>query len=565
MVYPSSKITRTAVGISLFVLAALLSSCGNILQPSPVDLTGDPLGVGEGVWFFDLDGSNPSDQIRARVDVGDEPKDVYLVLSNPTGSFARVSSLSSPSARRSLANQVAPAPVAPPQPEDEYEPGRTSATDWQAPALTSSRNMTDATNSRALASAGSHSVGAEAEFFTDSDPRNNVTAVLATRVNDAGTGTALEIWVESSEWQNGSGAVNSTMIGELAATFLKAGPNNDIYDWVTAMLGDEWGSTPYSNLITNRDTITILLHNMQNNGPGGTVGYYWSKDAFRNETISFSNERIMFYIDSESFEAASGATWEITDRWPAIVVSTLAHEFQHMIHFYQRYVKRGATTDTWLNEMMSLMTEDLVAQKLGIAGPRGVDPIAHADGSAGTIGNNSGRLPRYNRASNESLTEWGASGSTLDSYSLTYSYGAYLARNFGGADLLRAMMESSSSDAERVVQEALSTQGYANGTHEELLWRWGVSTLRSQHVAEQPFQLNPGRWMSDAEFSLGSINHFNYYGSGSYGPIVHEGAIDSLELKPYSKALYKVGSGLTGEVSLECFVEAGVDFAIVAN
>jgi hypothetical protein len=236
-----------------------------------------------------------------------------------------------------------------------------------------------------------------------------------------------------------------------------------------------------------------------------------------------------------------------------------------MIHFYQRYVKRGATTDTWLNEMMSLVTEDLVAQKLGISGPRGVDPVAYSNGSAGTVGNNSGRLPRYNRANSESLTEWGSSGSTLDSYSLTYSFGAYLARNFGGVELFRAMMESSSSNAERVVQEALSTQGYANGTLEELLWRWGVSTLRSEQIAEQPFQLNPGTWMNDSSFSLGSINHFNYYGDGSYGPVVHEGSLDTLELKPYSKALYRVGTGLTGEVSIECFVESGVDFAIVAN
>ena len=567
MVNHAATTTRAVVAISLSIMAALLSSCGNILQPKPVDLTGDPLGVGENVWFYDLDGTNPSNQVRASVDVGSEPKDVYVVFSNPTGSFARANSIGSAGTSRSLAEPSIETPaIDTPDAQDEYEPGIAPAIEWEAPALTTSRSMSRSATSRALAPAGTHSIGSTAEFFTDTDPGNNVTAVLATRRDDSGnSGTKLEIWVESSEWQNGTGSVKAEMIDQLAATFLSAGPDNDIYDWVTAMYGDEWGSTPYSNLIGNRDTITILVHNMQSNGPGGTVGYYWSKDAFRNETISFSNERMMFYIDSESFEAASGATWEITDRWPSIVVSTLAHEFQHMIHFYQRYVKRGATTETWLNEMMSLVTEDLVAQKLGVAGPRGVDPVTHPDGSAGTPGNNSGRLPRYNRASDESLTEWGASGSTLDSYSLTYSFGAYLARNFGGAALLRAMMESASSNAERVVQEALSTQGYANGTLEELLWRWGVSTLRSEQIAEQPFRLNPGSWMNDSNFSLGSINHFNYYGDGSYGPVVHEGSIDSLELKPYSKALYRIGTDLTGEVSIECFLASGVDFAIVAN
>jgi hypothetical protein len=127
------------------------------------------------------------------------------------------------------------------------------------------------------------------------------------------------------------------------------------------------------------------------------------------------------------------------------------------------------------------------------------------------------------------------------------------------------MMTSSSSNSERVVQEALSLQGYSNGTLEELLWRWGVSTLRSEQGADEPFQLNPGMWMASGDFSLGSINHFNYYGDGGYGPAVHDASEGSIELKPYSKAIYHAGSGLTGQFDVSMLVSSGVDFAIVAN
>ena len=52
---------------------------------------------------------------------------------------------------------------------------------------------------------------------------------------------SLSIWVADSEW--GGGLVDSTMIAALADAFFGAAgsPQESIYNWVTAMLGDEWG------------------------------------------------------------------------------------------------------------------------------------------------------------------------------------------------------------------------------------------------------------------------------------------------------------------------------------
>ena len=54
---------------------------------------------------------------------------------------------------------------------------------------------------------------------------------------------------------------------------------------------------------------------------------------------SRSAARLIFFMDSAFFAIPEGPTWEVTDYCPSQVIGVLAHEFQHMIHFYQ---KRGS-------------------------------------------------------------------------------------------------------------------------------------------------------------------------------------------------------------------------------
>ena len=55
-----------------------------------------------------------------------------------------------------------------------------------------------------------------------------------------------------------------------------------------------------------------------------------------------------------------------------------------------RAPRRRESADTWINEMCSQLVEDLVADKLGVKGPRGV---SSAMGDAGPTGNIFGRIP----------------------------------------------------------------------------------------------------------------------------------------------------------------------------
>jgi hypothetical protein len=562
----------TRHGVGLFSVL-LLTSCNVLFAPSYPELAGSDLPIGDGVTFYNQDESGSNTQLT--VDLDDSGTDLYLVFSNPSdtaqsGTDVQVAGGGGPVTPNRSLSILDPVPTAPSSEayqaaEDEYVPGNPAITDWVPPALVSEGSTARAIQESSVTDEEA-ATGTESEFFVGADGRR-ARATLVSRIDDrkGPSGRAVEMWVESGNLSCNGGKVTPDMVSAIGSRFLQPGSaDDDILDWVTEMVGEPWGTTPYSNLIGDSRTITILIYNIEGNGAGGTVGYYWSKDSFDRRAVPSSNERVMFYLDSETLSEAEGTAWEITDYWPSVLISTLAHELQHTVHFYQRQVVRGANTETWLNETMSLMVEDLISEKLGIPGPRGVSPVIYSTGCAGEAQNYTGRLPRYNRVNNRSVTAWGGTGSVLDSYSLAYSFGAYLARNFGGVELLRAMMESGASSSERVLQEAISTRGYRNGTLEQLLWRWGVSTIRSDAPASEPFLLNSGHWSTAAEsFVLGSINHYNYPSADTVGPRVFTGDISTVVLEPGAKLIYRVGENLIGAVELTVSAGPDIDFAVV--
>jgi hypothetical protein len=348
----------------------------------------------------------------------------------------------------------------------------------------------------------------------------------------AGSGTrTLNIWVADDCWDATAPGwrtyrITQPMVDALALQFLRTGLSNDIYDWVTAMLGPEWGLHPYIDLITANDEITILLCDIadDNSANGGIVGYFWSKDNYTTAYEPQSSARVMFTIDAVMYAHGDNPpTWLPTDYWPEEIYSTLAHEFQHMIHFYQRGVLHNAMVggDTWINEMASQVVEDLLADKMDVIGPRGV---TGTDGTAGSPYNNQGRLPMFNAYNDISLADWGGSGA-LESYSVTYAFGAWLARNYGGAMLLNRLMQCTSTgrtSIEDIVSQATNKAEY----FPRLMQRWSAAQLLSDVTDAPPgYRYNSGTFFSStvgaAAYKLGSINLFNY----SPAPTLYTGQV----------------------------------------
>jgi hypothetical protein len=375
----------------------------------------------------------------------------------------------------------------------------------------------------------------------------------------------LYIWVEDAEWTTTgeAGKVSQIMVDALADKFYKDGSTN-IYDLVTNICGKPWGdhsmSVFSSSLINATDDVHILLTDIDgdDSSTGGVVGYYFPRDNFKSTSSSkyaSSNEKIMFYIDSVLFANKDDSSWEITDSWPKEIVATLAHEFQHMIIFYQKTIKNNLTsgTESWLNELASMAIEDLVASHMQADGPRGV---TYSDETAGSANNQSGRLPLYNYNNNTVLTTWSGA---LKNYSINYAFGAYLIRNFGGAKFLQNLVQNNKIGYEAITT-ALSSTGYSQYNFDLVLKRFGTANLLSNFTnAPDSFKLNNGTWFSSTEgsttYTLGSINLYNYlYQAGSIsqtGPFIY-GVTYKLgsALLPTSNTYYRAMHNVNGTESI---------------
>jgi len=404
-------------------------------------------------------------------------------------------------------------------------------------------------------------------FYMKADATDkNVTATarkVVTNIETEFGEKSLTIWVEDSAYGSEctkAKCINDEMVNTLADKFLKEGSDNDIYDWVTAVFGEEWGESSSSLLIEPSNNISILLTDIgqDNKKNGGVIGYFYSKDNFTNTAHSGSNERIMFYVDSVMYANSGNNSWDENGFWAQQVFSTLAHEFQHMIYFYQKNIKQALQgTDTWINEMLSESTEDLVAVKINIDGPRNV---VASRGDAGEANNINGRYPLFNTNNTLSMASW---DNTLEDYSKVSSFGTYLLRNYGGAELLHDIVHSKFINEEALMDAVGKHSNGKSKTFDDLIHEWGVAVLLSKRddiLGDSGYIYNAGDYISSEHnginYSLGSINFFNY----TPAPFIHT----SMEkIAPKSNYYYKVGENLRGDINLNILDTTGLNVSVV--
>lgn len=106
-----------------------------------------------------------------------------------------------------------------------------------------------------------------------------------------------------------------------------------VYKTNRTAFGQEW--TPG---IDRDPHITILNADLP-----GVGGYYSAEDLYPHSVNAFSNQRKMLYVSVTSYPLGTPD-----------YDSTVAHEFQHMIHWYQH-----ERDDTWINEGSSVLAQVL--------------------------------------------------------------------------------------------------------------------------------------------------------------------------------------------------------------
>ena len=522
------------------------------------------------------------DEVSLSLRLGAAPRDVYVIATN-TNSYpasTRVERLDAGAEAEDQgrsAHREHPSHGLNPDPSGHAPPWIVEFNNNPPPLQRSGATQRSlrAPAQRAVAEGDRFTFTAQQEYGNESVP-----ATVRRVVGDGST--TLVVWVADRDWSATCRATHHCMTREMvdaaADRFLRSGPGNDIHDWVSAIFGNAWGSHEYTNLIPpeSASQVHILFLDIDGDGipsPGQSrvYGYFHSVHNYLRTSRPTSNERLMFFMDAALMADREGPTWEVSDRRPSAIISVLAHEFQHMIHFYQKGVLRDGLSEAWLNEMASEVAEDLVADKIESDGPRAV---SHDDPAAGEAGNERGRLPRYNFHNDIQVTAWDYSDS-LKHYSISYALGAYLARTYGGAALFGDIVASGQSGV-AAIEAALRTHGHTE-SFADVLANWAVANLLSDNPhAPSPYRYNSGGTWSISRaggetYRLGSINlyHYRYHhepGADEYldGPKLYgfNQFSDGIRRHPHSNAYTALGR-MTGTVRLQVNADVGMRITVV--
>ncbi len=136
------------------------------------------------------------------------------------------------------------------------------------------------------------------------------------------TATLRYVGPHSYWWIENGYDVSDADVTASAETF-----ENTIYPTNRAFFGDEW-----SPGVDNDPRVHIFIGTVP-----GVGGYFYSINEYSKLINPYSNEKEMFFININAARPGS-------DRLDSI----LAHEFQHMIHWYN-----DANEETWVNEGLS--------------------------------------------------------------------------------------------------------------------------------------------------------------------------------------------------------------------
>ncbi|EIF51546.1 hypothetical protein [Sulfurovum sp. AR] len=192
--------------------------------------------------------------------------------------------------------------------------------------------------------------------------------------------------------------------------------------------------------------------------------------------------------------------------------------------------------------MLSESTEDIIATKIG-----------HSL---------EGRYRTFNENNTLSLTAW---NSQLADYAKVNVYGAYLLRNYGGAQLLHDIMHNSFDDQQAVVDAVNKSLQGSGKTFADLLNEWGVAMMLSDHdnLVDTPVYNIGALFESDSVYGntlyyMNSINLFTY----TPQPMIYT---TSGTVQPQGNYYYKIGDNVTGDINMSLELNGQTAVTLIAK
>lgn len=364
------------------------------------------------------------------------------------------------------------------------------------------------------------------------------------------------IWVVDGYYSTDSGAVSGAAVTKSQVSTLRE-KFDGMYPLIREIFGKEAEVMVDGNSIVPIDKVSdtgskvnIVVYDIngdyKTSQQGGVFGYFWAKDYYTPETatssatdvIKLSNSGKYFYIDSYFTKNPS---------WAPFMYSTLAHEFQHMINFGVKTLtpaykgnNNPPSSATWYTEMMSMLCEDMMQQYLG----------------CGDTASPKSRLSQFcTYYTSSGITEWN-DNAQLASYAVAYTFGAYLARNYGGAELIQKAAQNGSVDKDSIT-EALKAMGY-DETFDSAYIKFAQALVLNNTDKQNTVTLNKDAktyQFSGYTYPMTAIDLWSYNTVNNAkvsGSVLYSAKKDGqLAVRPYGFTLHQIGyTQNAGSVSL---------------
>lgn len=415
--------------------------------------------------------------------------------------------------------------------------------------------------------------GYRLNFWADTDISSSISYEQKAFTLRAGNSSCL-VWVADDCYSaalSRESKVTTAIAESIADTFAEhCGFEREVFGTESSMMIDEYN---YANIdmASKSDTgtlVNILLYDIGNDysssNASGVIGYFSSKDYYvrrpsaegNEKPLRYSNEGKFFYIDAPFCNYDSSATGSYkfggTGGVSQTVISTLFHEFQHMINFGNKVIEGGVSDNpSWHNEMLSMLAEDLMAQQLGL------------DAKENVAAN---RIPLFNRAYyNSGLTEYlKDTGKSIYSYSTAYAFGAWIAREYGGPAFIENMSKNAKTGMDSITDAIYATTG--KSVSPLVLYKKFIQACVYRNTFAQTYgyptlykKTGSRKFADEISAGLGRIDIFSsdykyqYYDRSSdyyTGPcLISYDA--SGELRPYGFTIHYVGRAISDTVVLE--------------
>ena len=314
------------------------------------------------------------------------------------------------------------------------------------------------------------------EARTMSNPIPDVSnGVARASVNAAVVGDSREFYI------NNIATSTSYPKNKITATLAKASGNTVVY--LDDAITDENRETVAENVLSKFDNQVIQkVRNAFGNEPQlGLDGE--SRIAIVLFKLPSGETTAGYFSSADLYPAQGSGDYRISNQCKAIYIkygmadvttfATLAHEFQHMVNYYQKnktlqYSAQMVFEDTWLNEAMAKYSEEVCG-------------FGMFDGDANTPA-----LINLSTANNNSLalTHWGEP--TINNYGQVYLFGHFLAQpgryNSDSNSVTQAIVNGNNG-------KSLGEANVANVTGEpfkETMAKWALSCFMNNYGSTSP-------------------------------------------------------------------------------